>query len=213
MRILYYIYQQKQINATLEQQWLSQLPETKAESIRRIQVESKRHQSLLGLQLLAFGLPRLTGLRDFSLHQVQFPEHRKPFCTANIDFNISHSANLIVCAISTSGRVGIDVEKLRDIKPAVLERYTSARERQANPCPLELWTQKEAVVKAADSGGIAAIHKVEIEHNTSHFDNVLWHLKRIDILTDYIVQIATEQPPEDIQLTQITINDLIAAES
>jgi len=212
MQILYYIYQQKQINASLEQNWLQQLPDTKAEAIRRIQIESKRHQSLLGLQLLEFGLRRQLGLRDFSLKQVRFPKHKKPFWGAGIDFNISHSAKLIVCAIASNQRVGIDVEKMRDIKPEVLRRYTSEQERRANPCALELWTQKEAVVKAADSGGIAAIHKLEIHNNTSHFGNILWYIKRIEILPDYIVQLASEQPQPSIQLSQITINDLIAVE-
>ena len=209
MQILYYIYQQKQINASLEQAWLRQLPDGKAEAIRRIQVESKRHQSLIGLQLLDFGLRRKLKRDDFSLKQVQFPKHGKPFWQAGIDFNISHSANLIVCAIAANQRVGIDVEKDRDIKPGVFERYTSERERHANPCPLEIWTQKEAVVKAADSGGITTIHKVEIVDNTSHFANTLWHLKRIEILPDYIVQLASERPAEHIPLIPITIHDLV----
>ena len=68
------------------------------------------------------------------------------------------------------------------------------------------------MVKAADSGGIASIHKVEIHNNTSRFDNVLWHLKRIEILPGYIVQLASEQPQDRIQLSPITIHDLTGTE-
>ena len=212
MQILYYIYQQKQINASLEQAWLRQLPDGMAEAIRRIQVESKRHQSLIGLQLLDFGLRRKLGRDDFSLKQVQFPKHGKPFWQTGIDFNISHSANLIVCAIAAKQRVGIDVELIRDINPGVFRRYISEQERRANPRLLEIWTQKEAVVKAADSGGIAAIHKVEIADNTCHFENTLWYLKPIEILPDYFVQLATEQPAAHVPLSPITIHDLVTAE-
>ena len=212
MQILYYIYQQKQINASLEQAWLGQLPDGKAAAIRRIQVDAKRHQSLIGLQLLDFGLRRKFKRDDFDLKQVCFPKHGKPFWKSGIDFNISHSAQLIVCAIATNQRVGIDVEQDRDIKPAVFERYTTARERRANPRLLEIWTQKEAVVKAADSGGIASIHKVEVLDNTSHFADSLWYLKRIEIRPDYIVQLASEQPAEDISLTAITLHDLLTAQ-
>ena len=34
----------------------------------------------------------------------------------NVDFNLSHSGDLVVCAMSTGSRVGIDVEAVRDVE-------------------------------------------------------------------------------------------------
>jgi 4'-phosphopantetheinyl transferase len=80
-----------------------------------------------------------------------------------LQFNVTHSANVALIAVSSEHRLGVDVEKMRfDVDTTALaERFFSLRERtglQALPDPLRApfvfacWTRKEAFLKATDDG-------------------------------------------------------------
>jgi 4'-phosphopantetheinyl transferase len=80
-----------------------------------------------------------------------------------LSFNLSHTDGLVACAIAGGAEVGIDVESVdRDLRDGVAERFFSESEnadlRQCASGPLrarrfvELWTLKEAYVKAIGTG-------------------------------------------------------------
>ena len=80
-----------------------------------------------------------------------------------MQFNVSHSGNVALVAISGRTRVGVDIEKIRgDVDDiALAERFFSIRERnglRALPDGLRVpgffacWTRKEAFVKATGEG-------------------------------------------------------------
>ncbi len=80
-----------------------------------------------------------------------------------LEFNISHSGEMILWAFTTGRRVGVDVEKVRrDFNTAeIAERFFSLAERaELNDLPPEqrhraffyCWTRKEAFIKALGEG-------------------------------------------------------------
>ena len=80
-----------------------------------------------------------------------------------LSFNLSHTDGLVACAIAGGSDVGIDVEAVeRDVSDGVAERFFSESEcadlRHCASEPLrarrfiELWTLKEAYVKAIGKG-------------------------------------------------------------
>lgn len=82
---------------------------------------------------------------------------------ADLQFSVSHSADLAAYAVTIGAPVGVDVERLRPVEylDAVAERTFSRRECAALrglPVELELagffncWTRKEAYVKALGGG-------------------------------------------------------------
>ncbi|MCU7958750.1 MAG: 4'-phosphopantetheinyl transferase superfamily protein [gamma proteobacterium symbiont of Bathyaustriella thionipta] len=83
----------------------------------------------------------------------------KPYLQASpepLHFNVSHSGDYWACAVSRSGAVGLDIEKLRSTSPAarLARRFFSDKEQRcieqaASPVHkfFELWTQKEARAK------------------------------------------------------------------
>jgi 4'-phosphopantetheinyl transferase len=89
-------------------------------------------------------------------------EHGKPFVPgAEIQFNLSHSADLAVCAVTRGRRIGVDVECIRPVQEmdAIVARFftageaerictASARERVFFEC----WTRKEAYIKGVGGG-------------------------------------------------------------
>lgn len=87
-------------------------------------------------------------------------QHRR---LAALDFNLAHSEGLIACIVRRGGAVGIDVESVRHRSRSVeiARRYFTPQEiRELDACPahqvgarfVELWTLKEAYVKAVGIG-------------------------------------------------------------
>ena len=79
----------------------------------------------------------------------------------DLDFNISHSGNMVVCALCKGGRVGVDVEPVKisvsaERQARFAERFFSKGERNIvlkDPMQFSrVWTAKEAVIKRLGVG-------------------------------------------------------------
>jgi 4'-phosphopantetheinyl transferase len=98
----------------------------------------------------------------------EYPTSGKPQLAADqnpraLQFNVSHSADIALIAVSSEHRLGVDVERIRadlDVD-ALAERFFSLRERaglRALPDHLRVsgffacWTRKEAFLKATGDG-------------------------------------------------------------
>ena len=88
-----------------------------------------------------------------------------------LQFNLSHSAGLVACALSTGRAVGIDVEHLarRSVDHNLVRRYCSpaeaedidARGEAWLPRFLHYWTLKEAYLKARGLGVSVPLAEIE----------------------------------------------------
>jgi 4'-phosphopantetheinyl transferase len=89
----------------------------------------------------------------------------KPIVAARAHFNVSHSGDLILLALSADRPVGVDVERRRDVSrvPALSQRWLTHAERgdferlRSNGMPesdafLRVWSLKEAQLKALGVG-------------------------------------------------------------
>ncbi len=89
-------------------------------------------------------------------------EHGKPVLRdRQIEFNASHSGDLVALAFSRRSPVGVDVEKERPLRhaDALAKRFFSESEaaivndaRDHAQAFLTIWTAKEAIVKATGTG-------------------------------------------------------------
>ena len=55
------------------------------------------------------------------LNNIQIGENSRPYLIGNIDFNISHSGDYVICAISNESKIGIDIEKIIPINVMEIE--------------------------------------------------------------------------------------------
>ncbi|CAN5417958.1 hypothetical protein BH09PSE6_BH09PSE6_33300 [soil metagenome] len=151
------------LTAATESRWLSDLPYERRQQLLRWPDSAERHRSLIASRLLLVGLQRF-GL-PASLASLRSLARAKPTLDLPVDFSISHCEGRIVCAVSTAGSVGIDVEA---VAAAVTGRqfthYLDASERDwAGDDPRRfatLWTCKEAVAKAHGGAGMADLAQV-----------------------------------------------------
>ncbi|MFV9616732.1 MAG: 4'-phosphopantetheinyl transferase family protein [Gammaproteobacteria bacterium] len=216
---LYYIKHQGEnelalIDALRVEQWLSELSEQKQASIQRLLHYQNRLTSLAGLRLLRL-CAQDEGIGNFKLSEVQYPDTGKPFWGNKnnyFDFNISHSGNLIVISTSATLKVGVDVEQIRQLKRLSFKMVMSAEElaeiQQTPVLFFDLWSKKEAVVKAADTVGLARMRDVNLKQNMAVLDEDQWFLKSINLDNQYAINIATSKVIDELIVKQIQINNL-----
>jgi 4'-phosphopantetheinyl transferase len=138
--------------------WLrlvSALPAVERGRIEGLHRWQDRQDSALGWELLH----RLARERGATVHRT---ERGRPRCDPPLDMTLTHSGGWIATAVSQTGRVGIDVEGVRDIAPSLARRCLSHTEldwlgRAAGAATrnhrfCRLWTAKEAYLKAVGVG-------------------------------------------------------------
>ena len=93
----------------------------------------RQSHTLLGVAMACELLSRVAR-HPLRAAQLRYTLGGKPYAPGFPDFSISHAGNWVVCAVSSRGAIGIDVETL-----------TSAHTRGA----LAAWSSREATLKAA----------------------------------------------------------------
>lgn len=141
-----------------------------AEDRQRVAVDMharRRSEYLAGRALLRHALARYTGERADSL-SIRVTADGKPECIGGPAISVSHSSDLVCCAIAERGSIGVDVEasRGRTAVTALAERYFTAAEAHwldAEPEPRfrMLWVLKEAYLKALGIGLAGGIGTLE----------------------------------------------------
>lgn len=180
--------------------YLRQMPLPIRERLNRQRIrQQKANASLLGHVLLAEALK--CNHMPVGIHDLLYSVEGRPYLNPQIDFNISHSEEYVVCALSTQHRLGIDIEY---IKPVELENKSWCfnpqewQQIQLAPEPIRqfygFWTQKEAAVKADGRGLSFALSDVTIHGQQVQVAGNFWNVQQISLASDYIVSMAIDQP-------------------
>ncbi len=204
-----------QIDKAQQSLWLSELSEQKKMAVKRLLNNSDRIASLLGLRLLKM-CAQDEGVKDFRLSDIQYPESGKPVWKSKdnhvFDFNISHSVNMAVVATSKTVQIGVDVEKIRDLKNLNFKMVLSTDElTQISETPelfFDIWSQKEAVVKAANTAGLARMRDVALNEGQAVLDGAMWYLKSSDLDDQYVVNLASSETVDELIIKTVSIDDL-----
>jgi len=143
------------------------LPEEELEKLRRFRFVTHKRRYLVGRALIRTILSRCTGLvpKDLVFSR---EEHGRPYLLHSgksppPQFSISYTDGLVGVALTLESRVGIDVENTRReidclaiaesyFSPDEHKELTLLSEPQLKERFFELWTLKEAYVKAHGSG-------------------------------------------------------------
>lgn len=175
------------------------LPKNLADEALRKRQWIDRQLSIVGKLLLREVLAQF-GLGQLSLGDLKFTNHHRPWFEAGIDFNISHSGNLVTCCATDNGKIGIDVELVKPIDFDDFTDYFTENEwsiihnaADSNNSFYDFWTRKEAVLKALGTGFHTPLSSVDVASDAIIYDNAIYHIQNIHLHKDYICNIAVTQ--------------------
>ena len=138
---------------------------------------------------------------------------------SGLDFNISHSQNLAVCAISSSGAIGIDVECQREKHlPHLKHNFTDREWKAIQQDPdhpnlfYQLWCRKESIIKATGKD-LSFLHHIELDSfsDSCLFEGQQWHLRDLNLLENHFGSICTQHISESIELIPCVLDVLDGA--
>lgn len=163
---------------------------------------------LMGRLLLMKGLQTL-GISEHDLPPLQYSDFQRPYFDLDVDFSIAHSGDYVLCAVSDSMTIGVDIERIRPIALAEMQLSFSEKEweeitKSQNPNRqlFDHWTRKEAVAKA-DGRGMSVAHEIELLDAQARVENVTWYLRKLVIDEGYCAYVATSEVTE----TKLTLVD------
>jgi 4'-phosphopantetheinyl transferase len=137
-------------------------------------------------------------------------------------FNVSHSGSLLVCALTEAAPIGVDVELVQP-KPdlaAIAKRFFSAAEAQrvlsappesVTDAFFEIWTRKEAFLKATGTGLSRDLHSFTVSSGSGEAprlerienpddDPAQWSLRSFVPAESYVGALAMRAPIGEITL-------------
>ncbi|TAN48401.1 MAG: 4'-phosphopantetheinyl transferase superfamily protein [Methylococcaceae bacterium] len=170
-----------------------------------------RRRFLLCRAALRLLLARQLSLPPLML-QLHVNDYGKPYLAepvADLAFNLTHSDELGLIAISRAGPVGVDVESWRDTRQmdAIAQRCFAAAEYQRwqdlaqserTPAFFKLWTRKEAFAKAVGRGIALGLEHIEfgqrgeliaVPPDCGHVGD--WWVCDLDVAEGYSAAVAT----------------------
>lgn len=118
-----------------------------------------------------------------SVHRLHYGDRGKPYLPDGPCFSLSHSGNYVVLALAECD-IGVDIEKLREYKEKLARRCCTEDEflwlqGRDSADFYNLWTGKEAVMKATGLGFALPAHSFSVLplHNGPHtINDMYWHL-------------------------------------
>ena len=143
------------------------------------------------------------------------PKLPASLAASGVDFNLSHSNEMALLAVTASGEVGVDIEF---VKPnfqfqEIAERFFTAKEVAAlRRLPADLqrqaffkcWTSKEAFLKAKGTGLSGKLDEVEIDLSAAGLvridaDVPGWSLAELIFNSEYQAALVTQEKPKTIR--------------
>ena len=202
-----YSYLNKEIHNILLERCLPKFSKAFQQKIKGYYQWTDAQASLLGRLLLFKGAEIYN--KQYTEADIDYNNYQKPFFKdQELKFNISHSGELVVCVLSNTLDLGVDVEMIKAID---LESFRS----QMTPTEwkkvvvasnkleafYDYWTAKEAVIKAHGVGLSLPLKSFEILEAKANVAGTLYYTKEIFLNQKYKTYIATSLlSPIDVEI-------------
>lgn len=187
MVLFYYLQFTQPLPPSSFEKHLNSFPYEIRNRIKAFRRWQDAHTSLFGKLLLVQGLRTFN--IDASLSNLRYSKYNRPYIEcAPIDFNISHSGNSVVCALSDEGVIGVDIEEIQPIELADFRQQFQPKEWNAiihSSSAINkfftYWTQKEAAIKADGRGLHIPLNNVFVDEGRVYVENKIYHTAEINL--------------------------------
>lgn len=172
--------------------FIPSVPEFIQKEIKSYVKEDDKKRCLFG-KLVLRKLLIESGYSKGILNEIKIDANNRPYLNQDIDFNISHSGNYVICAISIQSKIGIDIEEIKnmdinEIKGIVFNDEDDKRFKNSQT-PLALfydtWTLKEAALKADGKGLMVPLKEIQIYNENVLCCNQSWNFEKLDVDESY----------------------------
>lgn len=148
--------------------WFREMSCDRRQSVIRLQNSKKQKSKIAADHLCRSAISEFCGIAPNSI-EFGLSEKGKPFVIGvDVYFNISHSGDLVVCAVSNK-EIGIDIEQIRPFNFRAAEKFACPDEleyiRSEENGFFNIWTLKEAYFKCIGTGLGADIKNVSFKIN------------------------------------------------
>jgi 4'-phosphopantetheinyl transferase len=200
-----------------ENDYLLLLSEAELARAKRFHFVKHRQWFIAAHARLRIILSHYTAIKAQHIH-FDYNEYHKPqlalWHESRLQFNLAHSHQVAVIAITADYEIGVDIEKIEPREQYdIVQRFCHADEWHAfqRILPSErqaafykLWVRKEACIKALAKGfhyGFSNFSlKAQDDLETIALDDKIWYIKCYDIVPGFEVAVASNQVLEQVQI-------------
>ena len=157
-----------------------------------------RAANLFSMALLVKGLQKF-GIDHRALENLQYTEYGRPYLQGTIDFNISHSGDYVVCAISDGVRVGVDIEQIKevgfsDFHDLMTDDQWNLIRKAGDPLKhfFTFWSIKESIIKADGRGLNIPLNDIMITDKVAFYQK-RWFLNELIIDDAYCAWLSSNE--------------------
>jgi 4'-phosphopantetheinyl transferase len=214
MVAIYFVDTEK-IDKKMFPSFLELLPEQQKDDVLLYTPFKTRVSVLFGKLLVLRYFTKQVPHNNFIINKNKFG---KPFIEGNIQFNISHSANIVAAAFSEN-EIGLDVERVQARKQYlnIARRFFCAEEYQyikGSTAPADafyhIWTRKEALLKAMGTGLDEALSTYNCINDIARPDGeVSWHIQSFTIKNGFKAAFCQNAPVADWKLQELPPDDFM----
>lgn len=218
--IFYHTFSDAEIQDQAFEQLKKQLPKWITDKAARFRQVEDQYRCLVGKGLLAFAHEEVTSQELNWTDYLQEDLH-KPKLNNGPFFNISHSGNVVVVAISDICEVGIDIE---EVKPIDIDSFQgnfqptewSWLQNASNKLKMlrfyQLWTRKEAILKGTGKGLSLPLTSFSVMNENVHVLGKPWYLLNLSLTPDAVCSLAIDQAlyhPTDLRTQKCELNEFL----
>ncbi len=206
------------IDQPIDEKWIHALPASLAAEILLYKKQDDINRLTAGKYLLKKSLTD-QGFDPALFSSYQIDEMGKPFIEKFHPFNISHSGQVVACAVLLEqGNIGIDVERIREIEitkfnkqfsPPEMMQILTANDPQKKF--FDYWTMKEAVMKADGRGMRIPLHSIRLQQDHATIDDkeCKWNLHTLHLHESVKAHICTDLLLKNIFLKKWELIELL----
>ncbi|CAM1358471.1 4'-phosphopantetheinyl transferase family protein [Tenacibaculum xiamenense] len=209
-----YIINDREWPSHVFEEVIEELPHDFHEKARRFRFWNDRQAFVLGKLLIKKILNDYTNL---GLKDVQYTKYGKPFVPDRISFNISHSGKYVICLFSlTKSLLGIDIEKIdskiniSDFKEVLThqESLKIMNSKDQIEAFYEIWTIKEAGMKADGRGLNIPLKEIYIDSQYVEIETTKWYYRNLFIDKEYKCHLVIDCPEFNVSVKKVKREDL-----
>ena len=189
-----------------DEKFMALLPKLTERRREKIRAYAHRNDALrsMAAELLLFHALTENGVDPRSVSVCE-TEEGKPYLEGVQDFhfNLSHSGNLAVCAVSSLS-VGCDVQKITNVKLELARRFTPEEYGKitaltgdmARDLLFRFWTAKESYIKAVGTGFRTSLNSFSVDLESGEVRGSIgsYRVREFDVGDNYKCAVCTSAP-------------------